>query len=117
MKNLFLVFLFTFISLNTFAQKQFEGMWVSEESTHINTILADNNKIIKVFNFSFHEDDVIEETILSQNKNEFVTELYNKENGYRVTIHYKLNKKSNLVCKFSGHYKGKIISKKLTIKK
>lgn len=115
MKNLFLVFLFTFISLNVFAQKEFEGMWISKESTHINTILTDNDKIIKVFNFSFQEDTVIEETILAQNKNEFVTELYNKENGYRVTIHYKLNKKGNLVCKYFGHYEGKIISKKINI--
>ena len=29
MKNLFLAFLFIFISALTFGQKQFEGMWVS----------------------------------------------------------------------------------------
>lgn len=110
MKNLFLTLSFIFISLTTFAQNQFEGMWISNKSTYITTILASENAIVKVINFSFDENKIIEEKILSQTEDSFVTELYNKDNGYKVIITYKLDNKGNLFCKYSGDYNGTSVS-------
>ena len=110
MKNLFLTLSFIFISLTTFAQNQFEGMWISNKSTYITTILASENAVVKVINFSFDENKIIEEKILSQTEDFFVTELYNKDNGYKVIITYKLDNKGNLFCEYSGDYNGTSVS-------
>jgi len=112
MKNLFLTLSFIFISLLSYSQEQFEGMWVEEDSSYINIILSSKYAIIKVFNFSFAENNVIEENIIKQTKDSFITELHNKTNGYKVNIEYKINGE-NLICKYTGDYTGTTILTKL----
>ena len=105
MKKLLLLLLFISITLKTSAQKQFEGVWVTEVSTYQTSIIASDYAILKVFNFSFHEDNYIEETIIKQTNTEFTTKLYNPRNGYEVIIKYKFIK-NVLVMEFSGDYHG-----------
>lgn len=114
MKNIILAIAFCFSTFNTFAQKQFEGMWVSEESTFVNTIITSDYAILKVINFSFFEGKVIEEKILFQTKNEFKTKIYNEENGYKAIVVYKIID-DKLICEYSGDYNGVIKLQKLKL--
>ena len=114
MKNLFLAFLFIFISALTFGQKQFEGMWVSMGSSYVNTIIADSKKIIKVVNISLIENEVYEEKILSQNQNVFYTKIYNEQNGYEAFVKYKLEGEF-LVCEYTGDFEDTVYLFKLDL--
>lgn len=101
MKKLFITLFILFISFASSAQQQFEGTWVSKTSSYITTIIASEYAVLKVFNFSFIEDDYIEEKIIEKNKKTFRTKLYNPDNGYTVFIQYTM-KDSELYCTFTG---------------
>ena len=107
MKNTILAIAFCFSSINSFAQKQFSGLWVSEESSYVSAIIASEYAVLKVINISFSEDSVIEEEIISQTDDEFLTKIYNETNGYEAFIEYSLSE-DTLICKYSGDYNGTI---------
>ena len=102
-----LSFLVTFSTLT--AQEDFNGMWESEDSSYITTIIASEYKVLSVFNTSFLEYRVITEDIISRNKNKFTTELNNEQNGYSVTIEYTLKNQNTLVLKYSGDLEGEYL--------
>ena len=104
MKKILITLTFIF-SLNLNAQKQFEGSWTSETSDYTTTIIASDYAVLKVFNFSFEDDNYIEEKIIEQNDNEFITKLYNKRNGYEVLVKYYFSNKK-LYCRFFGDFDG-----------
>jgi len=110
MKKLLITLIIVF-SINLNAQKQFEGAWVSDTSSHTTIIIASDYAILKVFNFSFEEDSYIEEQILNQENNSFKTKLYNAENGYEVFIKYYFIE-NEMYCEFSGDYNGLILMQK-----
>lgn len=89
-------------SLSLKAQEQFEGAWISETSSYYTVILASEYRVLSVHNFSFYENQIITEKILSQNKNNFKTALYNPVNGYSVNIDYRTQHKDTLVLRFTG---------------
>ena len=107
MKKLFITILLL-TSLASSSQEQFEGIWVSKTSTFKTTIITSEYAVLKVFNFSFVEDKIINEKIIKQSKSTFTTELYNKSNSYSVKIKYKLKNNNTLVCYFSGDLNKKI---------
>ena len=106
MKKTIITLLLIF-SLSIQAQKQFEGSWISDTSTHTTVIIASEYAVLKVFNFSFEEDSYIEEEIINQQDDSFETKLYNAENGYEVFIKYYFTE-NEMYCKFSGDYNGVI---------
>ena len=89
-------------SLSLKAQEQFEGAWVSETSSYYTIILASEYKVLNIHNFSFYENKIIKEKILSQTKYSIKTLLYNPSNGYTVNIDYRIKHKDTLVLKFTG---------------
>ena len=101
MKKLFitLLLLFTFSFLT--AQEDFSGVWKSDDSSYLTTIIASEYKVLNVFNTSFVEHRVITENIISRGKNKFTTELNNEQNGYSVIIEYILKDKDTLILKYS----------------
>jgi len=105
MKKFLTTLLFISAVLTATAQKQFEGTWTSKTSKFNTTILASKYAVIKVFNYSFEIDYFLEEKILSQNDNEFITKLYNPRNGYEVIIKYYFIK-DELYCQYIGDYNG-----------
>ena len=109
MKKLFitLFLLFTFSILT--AQEEFNGMWESEDSSYITTIIASEYKVLNVFNTSFVDHRIITEDIINQKDNEFTTELNNDRNGYSVKIEYSLKNKDTLVLKYSGDLEGEYL--------
>jgi hypothetical protein len=113
MKKLFITLslLFTFSILT--AQENFNGMWESEDSSCITTMLASKYKVLSVFNTCFEEYRIITEDIVSQKGNKFTTELYNQRNGYLVTIEYTLKTKDILILKYSKDLEGEYILTRL----
>ena len=113
MKKLFITLslLFTFSILT--AQENFNGIWGSEDSSYITTIIASEYKVLSVFNTSFLEYRVITEDIISRDKNKFTTELNNEQNGYSVIIEYILKDKDTLILKYSKDLEGEYILTRL----
>jgi len=108
MKKIIITTLIILKSLTCFSQEQFEGIWISETSTFKTTIITSEYAILKVFNFSFVEDKIINEKIIKQSKSGFTTVLYNKSNGYSVEIKYELKEDNTLICYFFGDLNKKI---------
>tara|TARA_R110002124_G_scaffold126781_1_gene286535 strand:+ start:567 stop:911 length:345 start_codon:yes stop_codon:yes gene_type:complete len=113
MKKLFITLslLFTFSILT--AQENFNGIWGSEDSSYITTIIASEYKVLNVLNTSFVEYRVITEDIISQEGNKFTTELNNDRNGYSVTIEYTLKDQDTLILKYSKDLEGEYILTRL----
>ena len=61
-----LSFLVTFFTLT--AQESFNGMWESDDSSYITTILASEYSVLEVYNTSFVEYRRIDEKINRYNK-------------------------------------------------
>lgn len=108
MKNIILAIAFCFSSMCAFAQNQFKGAWVSDESNYITNINANYFGVSSVTNFNPLTGKIIKEKITSHGKNKFTTELFNESNGYSVTIEYKMKHKDTLICKFKGDLNKKI---------
>ena len=109
MKKLFITLslLFTFSILT--AQEGFNGIWGSDDTSYITTIIASEYKVLNVFNTSFVDHRIITEDIINQKDNEFTTELNNDRNGYSVKIEYSLKNKDTLVLKYSGDLEGEYL--------
>jgi hypothetical protein len=113
MKKLFIT-LSILLSFSTLtAQEDFNGIWGSDDTSYLTTIIATEYKVMKVFNTSFVEHRVITEDIINQKDNVFTTELYNELNGYSVTIEYSLKNKDTLIQKYSKDLKGEYLLTRL----
>jgi len=108
MKNIILAIALCFSSTCAFAQKQFDGAWISDESNYITTIVSGEYGVVSVTNFNPWTGKIIKERIVSRKKNKLTTELFNESNGYSVTVEYKMKHKDTLVCKFEGDLNKKI---------
>tara|TARA_R110000737_G_scaffold128373_1_gene160920 strand:- start:559 stop:903 length:345 start_codon:yes stop_codon:yes gene_type:complete len=106
MKNLIIALFITLTSFTAKAQEQFNGIWQTEDSSYLKTIIASEYAVLHCFNYSFKEYNVITETIAFDNKNKFTSELYNPDNGYRVTIEYTLINKDSISSKYTGDITG-----------
>lgn len=116
MKKLLLLLALTTTLLSS-SQEQFKGAWESPESNYVTTILANKEKVSKIFNFSFIRNRFINEAILSQTKDTLKTKLINDRNGYTVNIRYYMKTKDTLVNEYSGDYNEKILLTRLPINK
>ena len=113
MKNLFITLCLVLTSFTLTAQEAYNGMWLNEESTYVKTIIASEYKVLQVFNTSFDELRVITETIVSQGTKGFVTKLHNEQNGYTVTIAYRMQKDGTILSSYHGDLNNEYIIIKL----
>ena len=113
MKHLFLTSILFLTSLLVTAQESFNGMWLNEGSDYIKTILASEYEVLSVCNTSFEEYKVLNEVILEEGTTSFLTNLYNKENGYKVTIEYTLISTDTISTTYSGDLEGTYILTRL----
>jgi len=101
MKKLLLLIALTTTLLSN-AQEQFRGVWESETSDYLTTILSSDYEVSKIFNVSLVKNSFINENIIYQDKDTIKTKLYNKQNGYNVNIKYYFKNKDTLVNEYSG---------------
>ena len=102
-----LSFLVTFSTLT--AQEDFNGIWGSDDTSYLTTIIASEYKVLNVFNTSFEEHRVISEEIINQLGAVFTTEYTNELNGYSVKIEYSLKNKDTLIAKYSRDLEGEYL--------
>lgn len=112
MKNLFITLLLL-VSSQLFAQKELSGLWESETSSYITTIVTSKYAVLNVFNTSFSKSRVITEKIIDYKNNKLTTNLHNSLNGYTVQIEYSLQSEDIIVCTYSGDWEGDIILTRL----
>ncbi len=108
MKNHFLLLLGTLTTFSVYPQKQFEGSWTTPTSDYVTIISVGEYGVSNVVNYNFKENNEIVERIIKRGKDRFKTQLFNKENGYMVTISYKLLDPNTIICKFKGDYKDRL---------
>ena len=100
-------------SIFTFAQGKFQGWWHNPEQENYITIIEETDfGVISVVNFDPFEDHYIQEQIVKRSKKTFTTHIHRPENGWTVTIEYKLKSKNRLICKFTGDYNETLIYKR-----
>lgn len=113
MKNIILAIAFCFSSAFIYAQESFEGSWVTPKSKYITVIYEGEYGVKDIVNINTVNSTTIEETIIKKNKNTFTTRVFNKNNGYIVTVKYKLKDKNTIACKFKGDINTTLIYKRL----
>ena len=102
MKKILITLALFFTVLTSKAQEAFEGVWVMEESTYKTVMLASDYAVVKIINYSFKENDTLDEVILSQTDNTLTTSIYNPKNGYTIGLSYTIINEDTLQCVFSG---------------
>jgi len=113
MKNIILAIAFCFSSAFIYAQESFGGSWTTPTSKYITVIYEGEYGVRNIENINTFNDTTIEETIIKKNKNTFITHIFNKNNGYTVTVKYKLKDKNTIICKFKGDLNTTLIYKRL----
>ena len=109
MKTQFLLLLITLTTFSVYSQKQFEGSWTTPTSDYVTIISVGEYGVSNVVNYDFKEDIEIVEKIIKRGKNRFKTQIFNNENGYMVTISYKLKDPNTIICKFKGDLKDRLV--------
>lgn len=116
MQKIFLLLIL--FSTFTFAQIKFQGWWHNPEQENYITIIEETDfGVISVVNFDPFENHYIQEQIVERSKNTFTTHIYRPENGWTVTIKYKLKSKNRLICKFTGDYNETLIYRRYKLPK
>jgi hypothetical protein len=100
-KSLITLALF-FTALISEAQKAFEGVWTTEGSTYETVVIASDYAVLKIINYSFKEENTLNEVILSQTHNTMTTSIHNKRNGYTIGLYYTVVDENTLKCVIKG---------------
>ena len=103
MKNLLLslVMLFSITIQSHELSDKLRGAWSSDQTSYYVVILHNEQKGYEVVNFSFAENQTLEETVIEEGKNYIKTRLYNKTNNFETHVTYTFVN-GELHCKFEG---------------
>jgi len=101
MKKLLLLIALTTTLLSN-AQEQFKGVWETDASHYLTTILSSDYEVSKIFNVSLVKNRFINENIIYQDKDTIKTKYKLKDSGYSVSVKYYFKNKDTLVNEYSG---------------
>ena len=73
-----------------------------EDSSYTTVIIASDYEVLKILNYSFEEDAILNEVILSQTDTTLTTSIYNKRNCYTIGLSYTIIDENTLQCIFTG---------------
>jgi hypothetical protein len=101
MKNLLLslVMLFSITTQSQELSDKLRGAWSSEKTSYYVVILHDEERGYEIVNFSFAENQTLEEKVVEEGKNYIKTKIYNKTNKFQTNITYTFVD-DELHCKF-----------------
>ena len=103
-KQIFILTGAILFSLTTLAQ-DYTGIWKAEEDTSYHVVILYNIEKGYIFsNFSFIEQNVIQENFMEENENHIKTVVHNPDNGWRVFLEYEYIDKDNLRVTYSGDW-------------
>ena len=80
---------------------ELRGAWSSSETSYYVVILHNENEGYKLINFSFAENQTLQETVIEEGEDYIKTRLYNPTNKYETFITYRFVD-GELHCTFSG---------------
>ena len=101
-KQIFILTGAILFSLTTLAQ-DYTGIWKSEDDESFYIVILYNFDKGYIFtNFSFIEQNVVQENFMEENENHIKTVVHNPENGWRVFLEYEYIDKNNLRVTYSG---------------
>ena len=103
MKNLLLsaLMLFSISIQSQDLSKKLKGVW-SSDATSYYVVILHNEKEFKFTNFSFADNNTIEETVVEQGDDYVKTRIYNPKNEWKVFLTYKHVDENTLSVKFEG---------------
>jgi len=88
--------------------QDFTGIWQDEGDTSFYiVILYNEDKGYMFSNFSFIEQNTVQENFVSEKNNKINTTVYNPDNGWRTFIEYKYINKDSIQVKYTGDVKRK----------
>ena len=112
MKKLLITLALFLTVLTSKAQEAFEGVWGMKQSSYKTVILASNKAVIKMINYSFKDNDTVNEVILRQTDTTLTTSIYNPDNGFTVGMHYTVLDNNTLQCVITGDVETTVLLKK-----
>jgi carboxypeptidase C (cathepsin A) len=100
------------------ATENITGIWYDKEDGGEYYIVILNNKEegYKFVNFSFKEQDTVNETLLAEEKNTIWTRITNDDNDWDVICKYSYIDKNTLKVTYEGDYNGTDYLKRKKIK-
>ncbi len=104
MKKLLLSIVMLF-SITTHSQElsdELRGVWSSDRTSYYVVILHNQQKGYEVVNFSFRENQTLNEKVVHEGKNHIQTKIVNPSNGFETSIKYTFVD-GELHCEFGNN--------------
>jgi len=92
--------LFTMASYSQIS-KDIQGVWKGESSYYVLVVCNEEEKL-QFTNVSWKEGNILKEKVVEKEKEYIITQIYNPENDWRVSIKYTMVDKNTVRCEFSG---------------
>jgi len=92
------------ITMTSYSQisKEIQGVWKGENSSYYVLIVANKEERLQFANVSWEQGNILKEEILEKEKEHIITQIYNPENDWWVSIKYTMVDKNTVRCEFSG---------------
>jgi len=105
-------------SVVMYGQKDITGIWVQDEGSAYYTVILLNNQQegYQFLNFSFVEQDVVNEKVISVTSDTVVTKVNNPDNGWSLQCVYSYVDDYTLKVEYTGDYVGTDYLKRKHIK-
>ena len=93
--------LFTMASYSQIS-KEIQGIWKGEDSSYYVLVVANEEEKLQFANVSWEEGNILKEEVLEKEKEHIITQIYNPENDWLVSIKYTMVDENTVKCEFSG---------------
>jgi len=82
--------------------KEIQGVWKGENSSYYVLVVANKEERLQFTNVSWEQGNILKEEILEKEKKHIITQIYNPENDWWVSIKYTMVDENTVKCEFSG---------------
>ena len=91
MKNL-LFSICMLIAMTSYSQisKELPGIWKGKSSSHYVFVVVNEEEKLQFTNVSWEEGNILKEEVLEKEKEHIITQIYNPENDWWVSIKYTM---------------------------
>jgi len=93
--------LFTMTSYSQIS-KDIQGVWKGEGSSYYVLVIANEEEKLQFANVSWEQGNILKEEILEKEREHIITQIYNPENDWWVSIKYTMVDENTVKCEFSG---------------
>jgi len=82
--------------------KEIQGIWKGKGSSYYVLVVANEEERLQFTNVSWTQGNILKEEILEKEREHIITQIYNPENDWWVSIKYTMVDKNTVKCEFSG---------------